>query len=187
MKVARTSCRDRPFGPCPRYDAISATSRACQDGPEYGSSTRNQRVTSAATSQPGQRQVGVKPSPANHCAGLRGGGPDPACQPHQLFPVVLHTRPQNLRVTGVREGARASQSQYQRLSSRRGALEALEQLIRMPVSHVREEGEGDVPLLGHGPAQARSRLLARLEELGQVLLDRFGQRQRDKHPHGSTS
>jgi hypothetical protein len=90
----------------------------------------------------------------------------------------------------VRKCARANQPQYQWVSSRRSALDSFEQLIRMTVSHVRQESEADVPLLGHGPAQAEApdlRLLARFEELSEVLLDRFGQRQRDKHSHGPTS
>src|SRR5450756_2086547 len=89
-------------------------------------------------------------------------------------------------MAGMWEAARAGGSQVQRLASRRGALTALEQLIRMPVSHLRKESEREVPLFWVGPSQTvllASRLLTRLEELGQVLLDRFGQRQRDKHSH----
>jgi len=58
----------------------------------------------------------------------------------QLFSVVLHSRPQHLGARGVRKGARANQSQYQRVSSQRGAPEAFEQLVRMPVNQVRQEG-----------------------------------------------
>src|ERR1035437_8754636 len=57
----------------------------------------------------------------------------------------------------------------------------------MPVSHLGKESKGEVPLLGQGPTQVWCGLLAGLEERGQVLLDRFWQRQRDKHPHGHTS
>src|SRR6185436_1120511 len=132
-------------------------------------------------SQTGQRKVRTEPPPGHLDAGLGGGGPDPGSQPRQLvvLPLVLQPCPENLRVPSVREGTRASHSQYQRVSSCRGALKALEQLVRMPVSHLREESQGDMPLLWPGPSQAElpgAGLLARLKELGQVLLDRFGQR-----------
>ena len=129
----------------------------------------------------------MKPSPAHLDAGPCSGGSDPASKSHQLFSVVLDTSPQNVRPTRLREGAGAGQPHIQRPASRHGALKALEQLIHVPISHIRKECESEVPLLGHRPTQLRSCLLARLEELGQVLLDRFGQRQRDKHPHGHTS
>src|SRR5665647_3595250 len=61
----------------------------------------------------------------------------------RLRRATVRRNPLVLRLVGAGafpHAARANQSQYQRVSSQRGAPEAFEQLVRMPVNQVRQEG-----------------------------------------------
>ena len=156
----------------------------CPLGPAVGVEQAHPRGDVVGAAEPAEREVRPEALPVDRGAGPGERRPASGGEPVELGGgrvVRLEPGVEDARPVGVRERTAARDAQGEGPPPAGRPAQALVQVVEAALGHLRREGDRQVPLVGHGPAEAR-RPTAYGEEVVEVLDDLRRRHHRHEHP-----